>query len=69
MRPAVLVADTGYGANADFRRGLEDRGLANVLQAKAEMTAHGEAADPPACLRRTWAQDPSALPHPAGVLA
>lgn len=46
LRPAVLVADTGYGANADFRRGLEDRGLAYVLQAKAEMTAHGEAAEP-----------------------
>ncbi|WP_234328022.1 transposase [Streptomyces sp. NRRL F-2664] len=28
LRPAVLVADTGYGANADFRRGLEDRGRA-----------------------------------------
>ncbi|WSR28692.1 transposase [Streptomyces sp. NBC_01205] len=24
LRPAVLVADTGYGANADFRRGLDD---------------------------------------------
>ncbi|MGW9047606.1 IS701 family transposase [Streptomyces lydicus] len=46
LRPAVLVADTGYGANADFRRGLEDRGLAYVLQAKAEMTAHAEAAEP-----------------------
>ncbi|MFJ7071058.1 IS701 family transposase [Streptomyces sp. NPDC101115] len=46
LRPAVLVADTGYGANADFRRGLEDRGLAYVLQAKGEMTAHGEDAEP-----------------------
>ncbi|WP_411130506.1 IS701 family transposase, partial [Streptomyces sp. x-19] len=46
LRPAVLVADTGYGANADFRRGLEDRGLAYVLQAKAEMTAHGEGVEP-----------------------
>ncbi|MEU6056409.1 IS701 family transposase [Streptomyces xanthochromogenes] len=46
LRPAVLVADTGYGANADFRRGLEDRGLAYVLQAKGEMTAHGEQAAP-----------------------
>ncbi|MFJ2095477.1 transposase [Streptomyces sp. NPDC087901] len=24
LRPAVLVADTGYGANADFRHGLEE---------------------------------------------
>ncbi len=42
----MLVADTGYGANAEFRRGLEERGPAYVLQAKAEMTAHGEAAEP-----------------------
>ncbi|MFC9245775.1 transposase, partial [Streptomyces sp. NPDC057136] len=46
LRPAALVADTGYGANADFRRGLEDRGLAYVLQAKAEMTTHPEGAEP-----------------------
>nr|WP_107052985.1 transposase [Streptomyces sp. NRRL S-337] len=44
--PAVLVADTGYGANADFRRDLEDRRLAYVLQANGEMTAHGEEAVP-----------------------
>ncbi|MFD7534670.1 transposase [Streptomyces sp. NPDC059819] len=35
LRPAVRVADTGYGANADFRRGLEDRALAYVLQTRA----------------------------------
>ncbi|WP_261993333.1 IS701 family transposase [Streptomyces sp. 3211.6] len=46
LRPAALVTDTGYGANADFRHGLEDRGLAYVLQAKGEMTAHGEDAEP-----------------------
>lgn len=42
LRPAVLVADTGYGANAEFRRGLEVRGRAYVLQVKADMTAYGE---------------------------
>ncbi|MFE9934651.1 IS701 family transposase [Streptomyces sp. NPDC005533] len=42
LRPAALVADTGYGANADFRRGLDERGLAYVLQVKGEMTAHRE---------------------------
>ncbi|WP_353961647.1 transposase [Streptomyces sp. NBC_01669] len=26
LRPAVLVADAGYGANADFRHALQDRG-------------------------------------------
>ncbi|MFF6844916.1 IS701 family transposase [Streptomyces tanashiensis] len=46
LRPAVLVADTGYGANADFRHGLDERGLAWVLQAKGEMTAHGQDAVP-----------------------
>ncbi|MEV7715708.1 IS701 family transposase, partial [Streptomyces sp. NPDC088270] len=46
LRPAVLVADTGYGANADFRHGLEDRGLAYALQVKGEMTAHAETAEP-----------------------
>ncbi|MGY3676837.1 SRSO17 transposase [Streptomyces sp. TE33382] len=46
LRPAVLVADTGYGANADFRHGLEDRGLAYALQVKGEMTAHAESAVP-----------------------
>ncbi|MFI8393134.1 IS701 family transposase [Streptomyces sp. NPDC085540] len=46
LRPSALVADAGYGANADFRHGLEDRGLAYVLQARAEMTAHGEDAEP-----------------------
>lgn len=46
-RPAALVAETGYGANADFRHGLEGHGLAYVLQAKAEMTAHGQDTEPP----------------------
>ncbi|MFE0764212.1 transposase, partial [Streptomyces smyrnaeus] len=42
LRPAVLVADAGYGANADFRHGLDGRGLGWVLQVKGEMTAHSE---------------------------
>ncbi|MFD8321382.1 IS701 family transposase [Kitasatospora purpeofusca] len=46
LRPAVLVADAAYGANADFRHGLDDRRLAYVLQAKGEMTAHREDAEP-----------------------
>ncbi|WP_443044168.1 transposase [Streptomyces sp. NBC_00353] len=40
--PAVLVADTGYGANADFRHALEDRGLPG----QGRMTAHTETAEP-----------------------
>ncbi|MET9108972.1 transposase [Streptomyces zhihengii] len=46
LRPAVLVADTGYGANAAFRHGLDERGHAWVLQVKGEMTAHGQDAVP-----------------------
>ncbi|WP_329485087.1 IS701 family transposase [Kitasatospora sp. NBC_01246] len=46
LRPAVLVADAAYGANADFRHGLEGRFLAYVLQARGEMTAHAEDAEP-----------------------
>ncbi|MGW3829998.1 IS701 family transposase [Streptomyces microflavus] len=46
LRPAVLVADAGYGANVDFRHGLDERGLAWVLQVKGEMTAHGQDAVP-----------------------
>lgn len=44
--PTALVADAGYGANADFRRGLEDRGLGYVLQVKGEMTAYPDDAEP-----------------------
>ncbi len=46
LRPAVLIADAGYGANADFRHGLEGRSLAYALQAKGKMTAHAESAEP-----------------------
>ncbi|WP_308380144.1 transposase [Streptomyces sp. ISL-43] len=35
LRPAALVADAGYGANVNFRHGLEDRGLGYVLQVSA----------------------------------
>ncbi|WKX74561.1 transposase [Streptomyces sp. XD-27] len=46
LRPAVVVADTGYGANADFRHALDERGLAYALQVKGELTAHAEEAVP-----------------------
>nr|WP_269856083.1 IS701 family transposase [Streptomyces sp. RPT161] len=46
LRPAVVVAETGCGANADFRAALEGRGMAYVLQGKGELTAHAEAAEP-----------------------
>lgn len=46
LRPAVLVADAGYGANAEFRHALEERGLAYALQVKGELTAHSASAEP-----------------------
>ncbi|MFB6603637.1 transposase [Streptomyces noursei] len=35
LRPAILVAETRYDANADFRHDLEACGLGYVLQVKA----------------------------------
>lgn len=46
LRPAALVAEADYGANADFRHGLEDRSLPYALQLKGEMTAQPESALP-----------------------
>ncbi|MEU4213682.1 IS701 family transposase [Streptomyces sp. NPDC026206] len=46
LRPDVLVADIDYGANASFRRGLEERGLAFALQVKGELTAYPATAEP-----------------------
>ncbi|MFE9634106.1 hypothetical protein [Streptomyces sp. NPDC006463] len=59
LRPAVLVANTGYGANADFHHGLEDPGLAYVLHARVEVAAHGEAAEPTVGTAADW---PTARP-------
>ncbi|MFD0432076.1 transposase [Streptomyces zhihengii] len=43
---AVLVLNSGCDANADFCHGLEDRGMAYVLQAETEIITHGEKAAP-----------------------
>jgi hypothetical protein len=67
LRPAVLVADTGYGADADFRHGLEDRGLAYAVQVKSEMTAHAETAEPyQPPYGGARAQTVASLPDPSG---
>ncbi|MEU8140258.1 IS701 family transposase [Streptodolium elevatio] len=38
--PPVVVADAGYGDNAQFRAALDERGLSWVVQVKAQATAH-----------------------------
>jgi SRSO17 transposase len=46
LRPPVLVADCGYGDAGEFRRGLEDRELAYVVQVKADTSAYPEQVPP-----------------------
>jgi SRSO17 transposase len=46
--PPVLVADAGYGQNADFRDGLEDRGIGYVVAIRSDVTVHPHDAVPTA---------------------
>jgi len=61
--PPVVVADAGYGQNADFRAGLADRDIAYVVAIRSDVTAHPHHADTrcPA-LVRPW--PPAAAPLP-----
>lgn len=38
--PPVVVADAGYGQNADFRDGLNGRGIGYVLAVRSDVTVH-----------------------------
>ena len=40
LRPPVVVADAGYGNNADFRAGITARGWHYVVQVEGDLTAH-----------------------------
>jgi SRSO17 transposase len=40
LTPPVLVADAGYGQNADFRNGLDDRGIGYVVAIRSDVTVH-----------------------------
>jgi hypothetical protein len=44
----VVVADAGYGQNADFRDGLDDRGIGYVLAVRSDVTVHPHDAQPTA---------------------
>jgi SRSO17 transposase len=46
LRPPAVVADAGYGNNADFRAGITARGSSYVCQVDGDLTAHAEAAVP-----------------------
>ena len=46
LAPPVLVADAGYGDNAEFRAGLTARGRPYVMQVNNNLTAHAEDAVP-----------------------
>jgi SRSO17 transposase len=44
--PPVVVADAGYGQNADFRDGLAERGIAYVVAVRSDLTVHPHDAQP-----------------------
>ncbi|HEX8927820.1 MAG TPA: IS701 family transposase [Actinomycetota bacterium] len=46
LTPPVVVADAGYGTNADFRAGITARGARYVVAVDGDLTAHGEDAVP-----------------------
>ncbi|MFC9618239.1 IS701 family transposase, partial [Streptomyces sp. NPDC056938] len=46
--PPVVVADAGYGQNADFRDGLSKRGIAYVVAVRSDVTVHPHDAQPTA---------------------
>src|SRR3954452_5938024 len=46
LAPPVVVADAGYGDNAEFRDGITTRGRAYVVQVSGDLTAHADDAVP-----------------------
>ncbi|WP_217140784.1 IS701 family transposase [Streptomyces sp. AC627_RSS907] len=46
MVPPAVVADAGYGQNADFRAGLDSRGIGYVVAARSDVTVHPHDARP-----------------------
>ncbi|MDQ0948609.1 SRSO17 transposase [Streptomyces phaeochromogenes] len=48
MTPPVVVADAGYGQNADFRDGLDGRDIGYVVAIRSDVTIHPHDARPTA---------------------
>ena len=46
LSPPVVVADAGYGNNADFRAGIAAHGWTYVVQVEGDLTAHADDAQP-----------------------
>ena len=46
LEPPVVVADVGYGQNADFRYGLSERGIDYVVAVRSDVTVHPQDAQP-----------------------
>lgn len=46
LTPPVLVADAGYGQNADFRDGLDGRGIGYVVAVRSDVSVHPQDARP-----------------------
>lgn len=46
--PPVVVADAGYGQNADFRDNLDGRGIGYVVAVRSDVTVHPHDARPTA---------------------
>src|SRR3954454_11768122 len=46
LRPPVVVADAGYGNNADFRAGIAARGAHYIVQVDGDLSAHPAEATP-----------------------
>lgn len=46
LRPPLLTADAGYGQVAEFRQGLNDRGIAYIVATTSSTTAQPGDAEP-----------------------
>ncbi len=58
--PPAVVADAGYGQNADFRDGLSERGIGYVVAVRSDVTVHPHDVQPTA---PAWSGKGAALPQ------